>query len=75
MEKLALRYGFRFTFALGVAPAPMTVLATDAQVERGRYLVEIIGCTDCHTPGSLIGHPDTSKYLGGSEVALATSTF
>jgi mono/diheme cytochrome c family protein len=71
VEKLALRYGFRFTFALGVAPAPMTVLATDAQVERGRYLVEIIGCTDCHTPGSLIGHPDTSKYLGGSDVGFA----
>ena len=25
--------------------------AADAQVERGRYLVEIAGCNDCHTPG------------------------
>jgi mono/diheme cytochrome c family protein len=23
----------------------------DAQIKRGRYLVEIAGCNDCHTPG------------------------
>ena len=35
------------------ALASSTVSATDrlAQVERGRYLVTISGCNDCHTPG------------------------
>jgi mono/diheme cytochrome c family protein len=71
VEKLVLRLGLRSIFALGLAATPMTVQAADAQVERGKYVVEIIGCTDCHTPGSLIGRPDTSKYLGGSDVGFA----
>jgi mono/diheme cytochrome c family protein len=66
-----LRYASELIFAIGLAAAPMAVHAADAQVERGKYLVEIIGCTDCHTPGSLIGRPDTSKYLGGSDVGFA----
>ncbi|MEX6504469.1 cytochrome C [Pseudomonas zhanjiangensis] len=28
-------------------------LADDAQIERGRYLVKIAGCNDCHTAGYL----------------------
>ena len=66
-----LRYASELIFAIGLAAVPMAVHAADARVERGKYLVEIIGCTDCHTPGSLIGRPDTSKYLGGSDVGFA----
>jgi hypothetical protein len=44
--------------------------AADQQVERGKYLVNIIPCTDCHTPGSFLGHPDMTRYLGGSEVGF-----
>jgi len=41
-----------------------------AQVARGRYLVQIAGCTDCHTPGYRFGQPDMSRYLGGSDVGM-----
>jgi mono/diheme cytochrome c family protein len=39
-------------------------------VERGRYLVSFAGCHDCHTPGYLLGMPDMSRMLGGSEVGF-----
>ena len=35
-----------------------------------KYLVELGGCTDCHTPGNLLGHPDLTRYLGGSDVGF-----
>ncbi len=44
--------------------------AQTAQVQRGKYLANIGGCNDCHTPGYFFGKPDTSKYLGGSEVGF-----
>jgi mono/diheme cytochrome c family protein len=46
-------------------------LADDAQVARGRYLVTIAGCSDCHTPGALLGNPDMKRYLGGSDVGFS----
>jgi mono/diheme cytochrome c family protein len=45
--------------------------ADDAQVARGRYLVTIAGCSDCHTPGALLGKPDMKRYLGGSDVGFS----
>ena len=44
--------------------------AADPQVERGKYLATIGGCTDCHTPGNFLGHPDMTRYLGGSDVGF-----
>jgi mono/diheme cytochrome c family protein len=44
--------------------------ADDAQVQRGAYLTSILPCNDCHTPGTFLGKPDTSRYLGGSEVGF-----
>jgi mono/diheme cytochrome c family protein len=44
--------------------------ADEAQVARGKYLVRIAGCNDCHTPGYFFGKPDASRYLSGSEVAF-----
>jgi mono/diheme cytochrome c family protein len=41
-----------------------------AQIDRGKYLVQLGGCNDCHTPGYLLGKPDLSSYLGGSDVGL-----
>jgi mono/diheme cytochrome c family protein len=38
-----------------------------AQVERGRYLVSIMGCSDCHTPGGFSPKPDMTRFLGGSD--------
>jgi mono/diheme cytochrome c family protein len=47
-----------------------TVRAEDARIERGRYLVTVISCSDCHTDGSLIGKPDMAHYLGGSSIGF-----
>lgn len=45
--------------------------AASAQVARGKYLVSIIPCTDCHTPGHFLGKPDLTRDLGGSDVGFA----
>ncbi len=42
----------------------------ESQIERGKYLVTLASCNDCHTPGFFLGKPDMSKYLGGSDVAF-----
>jgi mono/diheme cytochrome c family protein len=40
------------------------------RVTRGRYLVTIMDCTGCHTPGALGGQPDPSRYLAGATVGF-----
>ncbi len=45
--------------------------ADDAQIARGKYLVAIAGCSDCHTPGGMLGSPDMKRYLGGSDVGFS----
>ena len=40
-------------------------------VERGRYLVEMLGCGACHTDGAFEGAPDTEKLLAGSATGIA----
>jgi mono/diheme cytochrome c family protein len=65
-----------FATTLGAALAavvfiPFPASADDAQIARGRYLVTIAGCSDCHTPGALLGAPDMKRYLGGSDVGFA----
>lgn len=42
----------------------------DDQVARGKYLVTIMGCGDCHTPGALLGKPDMAHMLSGSDVGF-----
>ena len=46
------------------------VEAQEAQVAWGKYLVQLAGCTDCHTPGHLLGKPDMTRFLGGSDVGF-----
>ena len=49
-----------FNFVLG---SP-TVRATDnSTVDRGRYLVKIAGCNDCHTPGYSMSEGKTPEEL------------
>src|SRR6516162_11729123 len=65
-----------FATTLGVVLAvvgrlPCPASADDAQAERGKYLVIVAGCSDCHTPGALLGAPDMKSYLGGSDVGFA----
>jgi mono/diheme cytochrome c family protein len=44
--------------------------ADQKQIQRGKYLVTIGGCMDCHTPGYFFGKPDMARFLGGSEVGF-----
>jgi len=55
---------------IGVTLA-VSVHAAESQVERGKYLVALGGCSDCHTPGYFLGHADMTRYLGGSDVGFA----
>ncbi len=61
----------RLVVAAMVAAAPLvSAHPAEKQAERGKYLVELGGCTDCHTPGNFLGHPDLARYLGGSDVGF-----
>lgn len=61
-------------------PAPPADLPTvqeetlEARQERGRYLVEIMGCNDCHSP-KLMGpngpYPDPERLLSGHPAGQA----
>ena len=65
---------YAFATALVSAAAALAALparADDAQIARGKYLVTVAGCSDCHTPGALLGSPDMKRYLGGSDVGFA----
>ena len=53
-----------------LAAVVATAAAADPQTERGKYLVSLGGCNDCHTPGYFLGKPDFSRALGGSEVGF-----
>lgn len=69
----------RTATAAGLVAAAMTLCTTTSyhyasaedDVARGKYLVTVGGCSDCHTPGSLFGKSDMSKFLGGSDVGFA----
>jgi len=46
----------------------ISALSSNTRVERGKYLVTIIGCNDCHTPlkmGPKGPEPDMSRFLSG----------
>jgi hypothetical protein len=54
---------------------PRAAKATDARAERGRYLVSIMACNDCHTPlkmGAAGPEPDMSRFLSGHPETVAT---
>ena len=64
-----LRYSLVVALAVATLLAfSRAVLAQNAPVERGKYLVGLAGCNDCHTPGYFFGKPDKERFLGGSEV-------
>ena len=66
-----------FALAAGVVASLLSTTAVPAdaqdtaQVQRGKYLVEFGGCSDCHTPGTFLGKPDPTRYLAGSDVGFA----
>ncbi len=42
--------------------------AVDPATARGRYLVTLMACNDCHTPGAFYGASDPDRFLAGSEM-------
>lgn len=58
------------TAAFATAVGVLATARADAQVDRGKYLVTLGGCNDCHTPGYFFGKPDMTRYLGGSDVGF-----
>lgn len=59
--------------ALGILAAvyawTMPALSQE-RVKRGEYLAAIMDCAGCHTTGALVGKPDPSRHLAGSEVGF-----
>jgi mono/diheme cytochrome c family protein len=57
--------------AAALMAAPLVAAkAEDSKNARGKYLVALGNCGDCHTPGYLLGKPDMTRMLGGSEVGF-----
>ncbi len=69
MVAICVRRAFWAAAALAGLAGP--ALADEAQVVRGKYIVSIAGCSDCHTPGGMLGSPDMKRYLGGSDVGFS----
>jgi mono/diheme cytochrome c family protein len=66
MLTLRRRPSLAVSFAVAAvlsATAGPTRAADAAQVERGRYLVTIAGCNDCHTPGYTMANGDVPEAL------------
>jgi len=61
---------FAAAAAVATAVSLLPRAHAEPQIERGKYLVVLASCNDCHTPGFFLGNPDMSKYLGGSDVAF-----
>ncbi len=61
--------GFGWSFDAGDT-ARCPAAAADTRIARGKYLVGIAGCNDCHTPGYFFGKPDMARFLSGSEVGF-----
>jgi mono/diheme cytochrome c family protein len=59
-----------FVTASIIALSAFAAMADDSQIARGKYLVTLGGCNDCHTPGYFFGNPDMSRFLGGSDVGF-----
>jgi len=54
-------------FAAGTNGPAAALPATDAQIQRGKYLVENVAmCADCHTPRDNNGQFDRSQWLQGN---------
>lgn len=59
------------TILLGAAMCLAVTCAAQAQVARGRYIVQHIGmCGDCHTPRNAKGEPILGKALQGAPLGM-----
>jgi mono/diheme cytochrome c family protein len=69
MSRIGLRLTCATACVAAIAIMPIAQ-ASGSPVERGKYLVSVIPCTDCHTPGHFLGKPDMQRFLAGSEVGF-----
>jgi mono/diheme cytochrome c family protein len=58
------------TVGLVACDSEAKVGTEETSAKRGEYLVTIMGCGDCHTPGYFFGKPDESQKLAGSDVGF-----
>ena len=60
------------TAAVAIAATALVAACSQSPspIERGKYLVTLGGCNDCHTPGYFLGKPDMARFLGGSDVGF-----
>jgi mono/diheme cytochrome c family protein len=63
----SIRHWLYSLFAVSLA---VQQAAAQDQVARGKYLVTVTGCGDCHTAGALQGKPDMAHMLAGGNVAF-----
>ena len=73
-EDLSERYEEVHAIKILEAPSPVAGSYSPqsrAKVERGKYLVELLGCGSCHTNGALSGQPDVERPLAGSRTGIA----
>ena len=70
MFRIILRLALAAVATVATFVISRDAVAQDAQVTRGKYLVTLGGCNDCHTPGYFFGKPDMAHFLGGSEVGF-----
>lgn len=62
-----IRRGLGLWKRIGMSPDWAVAEAPDAQVERGRYLVEGLShCAECHTPRNGLGVLDRSQWMMGA---------
>lgn len=71
-----LAAGLEEVDAVTILPAPEPQAGTYAPdmrglIERGKYMVEVLGCGTCHSAGALDGVPDPSLSLAGSKTGIA----
>ena len=54
------------------SPEPIAnVNYPEEEVQRGQYLLGLLGCGSCHTNGALVGRPDQRLLLAGSNTGIA----
>ncbi|MFV0513880.1 MAG: cytochrome c [Jhaorihella sp.] len=62
-----VRRGLGLWKLLNMRPGWVLDAGGDAQLERGRYLVEALGhCAECHTPRDLTGGLDRTRWMQGA---------
>jgi mono/diheme cytochrome c family protein len=70
MRRATSRWALGVALGAVVMAGPVGAARAETQVEHGKYLVAVIGCSDCHTDGSFAGKPDMAHFLGGSAVGF-----